>query len=73
MPVLTSHDALQLASTFVVIADRMRAVDADLGSRAQLCDLASRVAFMRAQVLAKNEEIRPVFGAVHRRAIFAIA
>lgn len=73
MTALTSHQALQLASTFVVTADRMRAVDAGLGGRAQLCDIASRVALMRAQLLAKNEEIRPVFGELHRRAIFAVA
>ncbi len=72
MPPLTSQEALQLASKFALTADRVRAT-ADLGGRARLCDIASRVAFMRAQVLAKKEEIRPVFGKLHRRAIFAIA
>jgi hypothetical protein len=70
---LTSHEALQLTATFAFTADRMRAADQSFGVRASICETASRVAFLRAHMIAKREEILPVFGDNFRRAVFAVA
>jgi hypothetical protein len=73
MSLLTSHQALQLSASFAFTADRMRASDGDFQLRARLCEIASRVAFLRAHVIARDEEIRPAFGDSFRRASFAVA
>ena len=50
---LTSQEALQLAADFALKAERMRADDApDFQSKAELYETASRVAFLKARVLA---------------------
>lgn len=73
MSQLTSHQALELTAHFVFVADRMRAAPSDFQARASVCERASRIAFLRAQILAKNEESQPAFGALFQRAAFAVA
>jgi hypothetical protein len=71
---LTSAQALQLAADFAFTAEYIRAAGAaDAQTRAKLLETASRTAFLRAQVIAKDEEVRPVFGQSFRRAAFAVA
>jgi hypothetical protein len=70
---LTSHEALKLTAAFAFTADRMRAADRDLATRAQICETASRVAFLRAQSIAKREQILPNLGECYRRAVFNVA
>lgn len=70
---LTSHEALRLTATFAFTADRMRAADHALEIRAQICETASRVAFLRAHLIARREEILPALGETFRRAAFAVA
>jgi hypothetical protein len=71
---LTAQQALQLAADFARTADYMRAADAaDSQTRAKLLETASRAAFLRAQAIAKDEEVRPVLGQSFRRAAFAVA
>jgi hypothetical protein len=71
MPHLTSQQALQFAADYARIAEQMRA--ADLHMRASVYEMASRAAFLKAHVIAKDEEMRPVFGESSRRAAYAIA
>jgi len=73
MSLLTSHDALALTANFALTADRMRAADSGLHLRAKLCETACRIAFLRSQLLAKSEEIQPMFGELFRRAAFTVA
>ena len=73
MSQLTSREALALTAHFVLTADRMRSDDSGLGLRAQLYETASRIAFLRAQLLAQSEEIQPMFGELFRRASFTVA
>jgi hypothetical protein len=74
MHCLTSTQALQLAADFAVTADYIRATDVtNSEARASFLEMASRAAFLKAQVIAKDEEIRPVFGHSFRRAAFAVA
>ena len=47
-PQLTSQEALRLTATFAFTADRMRTADNALEIRAQICETASRIAFLRA-------------------------
>jgi hypothetical protein len=71
---LTSAQALQLAADFALTADYIRASDAtDSQARVSLLETASRAAFLRAQAIAKDEEVRPAFGQRFRRAAFAVA
>jgi hypothetical protein len=71
---LTSQQALQLAADFSRAADQIRAADSgDLQTKASLYETASRVAFLRAHLIAKDEEARPMFGQSFRRAAFAVA
>jgi hypothetical protein len=71
---LTSHEALQLAADFALKAKRMRLDDAaDFQSKAELYETASRVAFLKARVLARDEQVRPVLGTNLRRATFVVA
>lgn len=73
MSPLTSRQALELTAHFVSIADRMRAADSELETRTTLWERAGRVAFLRAQVIARDEDARPTFGTIFRRASFAVA
>ncbi len=68
---LTSHEALQLTATFAFTAEYLRSQNAQADLRARICETASRVAFLRAHILAKHEELRPALGQPSRRAIFA--
>jgi hypothetical protein len=70
---LTSQDALRLTASFAFTADRMRAADHAFEIRARICETASRVAFLRAHLIAKREEILPPLGESFRRAVFAVA
>ena len=71
---LTSQQALQLATDFSHAADQMRAADAgDVQAKASLYETASRVAFLRAHLIARDEETRPMFGQSFRHAAFAVA
>lgn len=72
MSCLSSREALELTAKFAFAAERMRA-DNDSQMRASLYERASRVAFLRAHILAKDEELRGTFGQSFRRAIFAVA
>jgi len=73
MSLLTSHEALVLTADFALTADRMRAADSADRLRSKLYERASRIAFLRAQLLAKREETCPALGELFRRAAFAIA
>jgi hypothetical protein len=74
MHCLTSAQALQLAADFAITADYIRATDVtNSEARASFLETASRTAFLKAQALAKSEEIRPAFGQSFRRAAFAVA
>jgi hypothetical protein len=71
---LSAQQALDLAADFALTADYIRAADAaDSQTRAKLLETASRVAFLRAHVIARQEEVRPFFGESFRRAVFAVA
>ncbi len=71
---LSSQQALILAANFAVTANQMRAAsDTDIQIRANLYEKASRIAFLRAHVIAKDEEVRPRFGQIFHRAVFAVA
>jgi len=75
---LTSHEALQLAADFAFTADYMRAAASDdfqndFQTMAKLYETASRTVFLRAHVIARDEEMRPAIGESFRRAVFAVA
>lgn len=70
---LTSHEALNLTARFALTADHLRTAEKAFEVRASICETASRVAFLRAQKIAKREEILPMLGQTFRRAAFAIA
>jgi hypothetical protein len=71
---LSSQQALKLAADFALTADQMRsAEDSSFEHLARVYEKASRVAFLRAHVLSKDEEVRPRFGEGFSRAVFAIA
>jgi hypothetical protein len=72
MSCLSSHEALQLTATFAFTADRMRA-DSDSCPRASLYEIASRIAFLRAHMIARDEVVRPIFGQSFRLAALASA
>jgi len=69
---LSSHEALNLTASFAVIAERMRICDNHSQARAALCDVASRVAFLRAHALAKQEEMYPAIEQCLRRVAVAV-
>jgi hypothetical protein len=74
MSQLTSHEALHLTASFAFTAERMRSAAVDeVARRATLCEIASRVAFLRAHLIAKDEQVRPMFGMSRRTAAFATA
>lgn len=68
---LTSQEALQLAAAFACTADRMRAGGEALEVRRKICETASRIAFLRAHLIARGEEPFPPPGEARPRAIFA--
>lgn len=70
---LTSQEALHLTATFAFTADRMRGGDGACEIRARICESASRVAFLRAHLIAQREEVAPLLGDGLRHPIFAIA
>jgi hypothetical protein len=70
---LTSHEALKLTANFAFTADRMRAADHALQTRANICETASRVAFLRAHLIAKREQMVPSLGECYRRSIYSVA
>lgn len=72
MSFLSSHEALRLTATFAVTAERMRA-DVEAQTLASLYERASRVAFLKAHLIAREEEVRPIFGQSFRRAAYAAA
>jgi len=72
-PQLTCHEALQLTASFACTADRMRASNGTCEIRTRICETASRVAFLRAHLMAQREEMVPLLGHTFRRASFAIA
>lgn len=69
---LTSQEALTLTANFAFIAGRMREADRAFASRANICEAASRVAFLRAHIIAMQEEIVPGVGECLRRVVFAV-
>jgi len=73
MPVLTSHEALQLTASFALTAKRMKTADINFCSRAAMLEAASRVTFLKAHLIAKKEERTPRLGETSRRAVFSIA
>jgi hypothetical protein len=73
MSLLTSHQALELCASLSFQAERLRAHCGEFHVRARLCELASRVAFLRANAIARDEEVRPVFGQGFRKAAFVVA
>jgi hypothetical protein len=72
MSSLSSHQALELTASFAFTAERMRA-GSDSQARASLYERASRIAFLRAYRIARDEEACPAFGQIVRRAVFALA
>lgn len=72
MSSLSSHQALALTASFAFTAERMRA-DSRAQARAKLYERASRIAFLRAHQISRDEETRPTFGQFYRRALFAQA
>jgi hypothetical protein len=69
---LTSQEALQLTANFACTADRMREADRAFAIRANICETASRVALLRAHLIAREEEILPGFGECVQRRVFAV-
>lgn len=69
---LTSQEALRLTSNFALTADHMREADRAFAVRANICETASRVAFLRAHMIARQEDIVPGFGECLRRAALAV-
>ena len=69
---LTSQEALQLTANFAFTADRMREADRAFAIRANICETASRVAFLRAHIIARQEDILPGLGEYVQRRAFAV-
>ena len=69
---LTSQEALQLAAAFACTADRMRAAGEASEVRRNICETASRIAFIRARLIASREEPFPRLGDALPRAIAAV-
>jgi hypothetical protein len=73
MAQLTSREALQLAADFARKAEYMRADDAaDFQTQADLYETASRIAFLRAHMIARAEEVRPAVGKTSHRSVLAL-
>lgn len=70
---LSAKQALQLAADFAFTADQMRSAEGvEFQTLANIYEKASRVAFLRAHIIAKDEEVRPRFGESFPRAVFAV-
>jgi hypothetical protein len=69
---LTFQEALRLTANFAFTADRMRQADRAFAVRANICETASRVAFLRAHIIARREKIIPEFGECLRQAVFSV-
>jgi hypothetical protein len=69
---LTSQEALRLTANFAFTADRMREADRAFAIRANICETASRIAFLRAHIIARQEEIVPGFRECQHRAAFTV-
>ena len=67
---LTSQEAFQLAAAYARTADRMRAAHGASEIRLQICETASRIAFLRAHRIAEREELFPSLGDTFERVIF---
>jgi hypothetical protein len=72
MPALTSYEALQLTASFAITAERMKTADINFYGRAAMFEAASRITFLKAHVIAKEEETTPLLGEIARRAVFAV-
>ena len=68
---LTSQEALQLAAALACTADRLRAAGEASEVRQKICQTASRIAFLRAHLIASREELFPPPGDALQPAIFA--
>ena len=68
---LTSQEALQLAAAFACTADRMRAAGEASEVRQKICETASRIAFLRAHLIASREELFSSPGDALQLAVFA--
>jgi hypothetical protein len=73
MAFLSSRQALQLAADFAFTAEYIRETNAECRAQANLYEAASRAAFLKAHLIAKDEEMRPSFGDSFRRAAYAVA
>ena len=73
MSLLTSREALTLTANFAFTADRMRAANEELDRRARICEMASRIAFLRAHLIARQEQVFPQLGESSRRAVYRVA
>jgi hypothetical protein len=74
MASISSHRALQLAADFALTAEYAREAHASgFNASANLFETASRAAFLKAHVIARDEETRPIFGESFRRAAYAVA
>jgi hypothetical protein len=74
MAFLSSRQALQLAADFAFTAEYIRETNAaELRAQANLYEMASRAAFLKAHLMAKDEQTRPSFGESVRRVAYAVA
>jgi hypothetical protein len=70
---LNSRQAIQLAADFALTANYMKtAGDCDFQARVSLCEKASRIAFLKAHILAESEEERALSGESFN-SVFAVA
>ncbi|HEY6767070.1 MAG TPA: hypothetical protein VI386_20105 [Candidatus Sulfotelmatobacter sp.] len=73
MSELTSSQALQIAADFALASECMKQAGPGIASRTRICELATRIALLRAPVLAKAEFARPFFGESLGQSMFASA
>jgi hypothetical protein len=50
----------------------MKTADINFYGRAAVFEAASRITFLKAHVIAKEEETTPLLGEIARRAVFAV-
>ncbi len=73
MAFLSSRQALQLAADFAFTAEYIRETNAEFRAQANFYEMASRAAFLKAHLIARDEAMRPSFGERFRRAVYAVA
>jgi hypothetical protein len=73
MAFLSSRQALQLAADFAFTAEYIRETNAEFRAQANFYEMASRAAFLKAHMIARDEEMHPSFGESFRRAVYAVA